>query len=345
MDRRRRQVLSMALATGSVASWATSSGGAAPITPQQVTVALTARNSLYHLPLVLAERLGYFRQQGLQVHLVSHDSGSAGLASVLQGKADVLAGAFEHLFELQRKGHFFQAFVQMTGTPMVSLGVSTVRAAPRSWQDLKSARIGVSALESATHWMSSLWLLHHGLQPRDVQFVEVGTSAAALGSLWEGQVDALCNPDPVMHWLEQRGEIRLIAEARTPAGAQQIAGGPLPGGCLMAREEFLMRHPQAATALADGVMQALRWLQTAGPTDLFKTVPVAPWITDRAVYLGALDKLRDAYARDGLIQEDAVFNAWRLHARVAAQAPSSRNLLARTFTNAFVARSRARSAG
>ena len=170
--------------------------------------------------------------------------------------------------------------------------------------------------------------------------MEVGTSASALGALWEGQVDALCNPDPVMHWLEQRGEIRLISEARTLSGVQQVVGGILPGGCLMAREEFLLRHPQVATVLASGVVQALRWLQTAGPTDLFKAVPVAPWIGDRAVYLGALDKLRDAYARDGQIQEEAVFNAWRAHARVASHAPSHRHLLARTFTNAFVARAK-----
>ncbi len=334
MDRRRRQMLSMALAPGGVLLCRAPARAAT--TPQQVTVALTARNSLYHLPLMLADRLGYFRQQSLQVNLVSHESGPAAMTSVLQGKADVLAGAFERVFDLQRQGHFFQAFVQMSNTPMVSLGVSTLRSAPRTWQDLKSARIGVSAMESGTHWMSILWLLRHGLQPQDVHFVEVGTSTSALGSLWEGQIDALCNPDPVMHWLEQRGEIRLIAEARTPSGTQQIAGGAMPGGCLMAREEFLLRHPQVATALADGVVQTLRWLQTAGPTDLFKTVPVAPWIADRAVYLGALDKLRDAYARDGRIQEDAVSNAWRLHAKVTAQSPSSRNQLARTFTNAFV---------
>lgn len=307
----------------------------------QVTVALTARNSLYHLPVVLAERLGFFRQQGLQVQWLSHESGSAALLSMLQGKADVLAGAFEHLFELQRQGHFFQAFVQTGNTPMLSLGISSLRAVPRSWQDLKSARIGVSALESGTHWMSNLWLLRNGLQPQDVQFVEVGTSASALGALWEGQIDALCNPDPVMHWLEQRGDVRLIAETRTASGVQQVAGGPLPGGCLMAREDYLWRHPQVATALTEGVVQALRWLQTAGPTDLFKAVPVAPWITDRAVYLSALFKLRDAYSRDGWILEDAVSNAWRMHARVATQMPASRQLLARTFTHAFVQRQRA----
>jgi NitT/TauT family transport system substrate-binding protein len=334
MDGRRRQMLSMAMVASGVAAWPAWAANTSDA--RQVTVAMTARNSLYHLPLVLADRLGYFRQQGLQVNLVAHDSGAAGLGSVLQGKADVLAGAFEHVFGLQRKGHFFQAFVQMNNTPMLSLGVVAGPSAPRAWPDLKSARIGVSALESGTHWMSRSWLLHHGVQPQDVLFVEVGTSAAALGALWEGQVDALCNPDPVMHWLEQRGEIRLIAEARTPSGTQQLAGGALPGGCLMAREEYLRRHPQVALALADGVVQALRWLQTAGPTDLFKTVPVAPWMADRAIYLGALDKLHDAYSRDGQIQEDAVFNAWRLHARAATQLPSSRSQLARTFTHAFV---------
>ena len=338
MDTRRRQMLGWAGAgwLGQVLplrqAWAADSR---PMNAS-VTVAMTARNSLYHLPLVLAERLGYFRQQGVQVNLMAHESGAAGVASVLQGRADVLAGAFEHALESQRKGHPLQAFVQMSDTPMLSLGVANGKVVTGQWQELRGARIGVSALESGTHWMASLWLLRHGLALQDVRFVEVGTSASALGALWEGQVDALCNPDPVMHWLEQRGEIRLIAEARSAAGAQQLAGGALPGGCLMARDEFLQRQPQVAMVLAQGVVQALRWLQTAGATDLFKTVPVAPWIPDRAVYLGALDKLRDAFARNGQFQEDAVSNAWRLHTRVASQPSVGRNLLVKTFTNAFV---------
>ena len=345
MDTRRRQWL-QSLGSAGVVGLGQSLGWPvlAAAEARQVTVAMTARNSLYHLPVVLAERLGYFRQQGLQVTLQAHESGAAGVASVAQGRADVLAGAFEHVFELQRKGQAFQAFVQMNATPMVSLGVARGKADVGQWQGLRGARIGVSALESSTHWMASLWLLRHDLQPQDVQFVEVGTSASALGALWEGQVDALCNPDPVMHWLEQRGEIRLIAEARTAAGTQWLAGGALPGGSLMAREDFLQRQPQVATALAEGVVQALRWLQTAGATDLFKAVPVAPWIVDRAVYLGALGKLRDAYSRDGQFEEEAVFNAWRLHARVAQALPVARQQLARSYTNAFTARVRTRGA-
>lgn len=338
MDRQRRHCCTMVLAGAAALAWPSHAA-------QSVSVALSARQSLYHLPLMLAERLGYFRQLGLQVALQPHESGHAALGSVLRGQTDVLAGAFEHVFELQRRGQFFQAFAQMTATPMVSLGVVSTRADHRSWDALRGARIGVSALDSGTHWMASLWLQRHGILPSEVNFVEVGTSATALGALWDGQVDALCNPDPVMHWLEQRGELRLIAQARTASGVQQLAGGPLPGGCLIAREDFLARQPQVAQALAQGLMQALRWLQTAGPTDLFKNVPVAPWISDRSVYLGALERLREAYPREVQIREEAVSNAWRQHARASAQLPAPRQQLARTFTNAFAERSRSRALG
>ena len=344
MDRQRRQWLGWAWATGMAAASAMPSLTRANTSAQPVTVALTAQNSYYHLPVMLAERLGFFRQQGLQVSLLTHDSGAAGLASVLQGKAEVLAGAFEHVFELQRRGQAFQAFVQMADTPMLSLGVSTLRPAPRSWQDLRSARIGISALESSTHWTSLQWLLRNGLRPDDVRFVEVGTSSGALGALWDGHIDALCNPDPLMHWLEMRNDIRLIAEARSHGGTRLMAGGALPGGCLMARESFLQRQPALAGALVDALVQALRWLQTAGPTDLFRVVPVAPWMADRGVYLGALDKLRDAFSRDGRIHQEAVFNAWRMHARVSAQLPIPSDRLSRLYTNAYLLRGRARGA-
>lgn len=336
MDRQRRHTLSTALGL-TAAHWL---GTAVAADVPTVTVAVGARNSLYHLPLMLAERLGFFRQRGVQVELQWHDSGAQALASVQAGQAQVLAGAFERLFELQAQGQYHQAFVQMTRTPLVSMGVTTRWPALQSWQELKSTRIGISSLDSGTHWMASLWLQRHGLQAEEVHFVPVGTSAAALGALWEGEIDVLCNTEPVMHWLEQRNDIRLIAEARTPLGAQQLMGGEVPGGCLMAPESFLLRQPLVAQALAEGVVLALRWLRTAGPTDLFKQLPAPAWMGDRAIYLGAFDKLRDAYARDGVIQEDAVAHAWRAHSRLSPRWRQQRMALARTYTNAFVARGR-----
>ena len=60
MDTRRRQWL-QSLGSAGVVGLGQSLGWPvlAAAEARQVTVAMTARNSLYHLPVVLAERLGY----------------------------------------------------------------------------------------------------------------------------------------------------------------------------------------------------------------------------------------------------------------------------------------------
>lgn len=307
--------------------------------PVRVTVALAERQSLCQLPLTLAEQLGYFKQAGLTVEWQSHEAGAKAVNSALQRQADVVSGAFEHLFGLHGKGLNYQAFVLLGRTPQVSLGVAAHKDL-RSVMALKGARVGVSALDSSTHWMACHWLLQSGVLPEDVTFVEVGSSWGAVESLRSGAIDALCNLDPVMHGMEQRNEIRLLAEARTLMSTRKLMGGAVPGACLFARADFLQKQPAVVQTLADGVVHALKWLQTAGPTDLLKAVPPHHWMGDRALYLGAFEKLRESYAMDGLIPQESVFNAWRAHSRLPGLVHAMR--LPQAYTNAFAIKAKGR---
>lgn len=309
----------------------------------RVKIALAAGESLYHLPLTVADQLGYFRQAGVAIDWVLHDSGARAVSSVLTAQADVLAGAFDHLFVLQQKGYAFQAFVQSGRTPQLSLGVGMRTAATwRSPMDMRGLRLGVSALDSSTHWMACQWLLQNGLLPEDVVFVPVGATGSVIESLRSSAMDALCNPDPVMHWLEQKNEIRVLCETRTLAATRKLLGGVVPGACLMAPTEFVQRHPERVQALSDGVVHALKWLQTAGLTDILKTVPLSHWLGDRAIYLGAFEKLRESYAVDGVLQPQEVWNAWQAHSRLPGVTRQGRVQPDKTFTNVFAQKSKAR---
>lgn len=309
----------------------------------RIRLALAASQSLYQLPLTLADRLGFFRAAGVQVALLPQESGAKALSSALAGHADVVAGAFEHLFGLHLKGQNYQSFVQMSRTPQVSLGGSTRSGiAWHSMADIRGARLGISAFNSTTHWTACQWLLRHGLTLDDVVFVPVGSSPGVMDALRSGSIDALCNPDPVMHWLEQKNEIRLLGDARTLQGTRQLMGGLVPGASLFAHADFMQRHPDRVQALSDGVIQALKWLQTAGPTDILKTVPASHWMGDRAIYLGAFEKLRESYAVDGLVRTEEVAHAWRLHAKLIGSFGPRQIMPERTFTNAFVQKSRLR---
>jgi NitT/TauT family transport system substrate-binding protein len=253
------------------------------------------------------------------------------------GQADVVAGAFEHVLDLQTSGMPWRAFVLQSRAPQISVGLASRRAiGMKHVSELKSLKLGISSVGSATHWVAQHWMKQVGLPADAVQWVALGAGTAnVMEAMRAGIVDALCHVDPVLHYLEQKNELRLMADTRTLSSSQRMFGGPLASACLFSKVEFLQKRPDLAQSLSLGVARALKWLKTAGPTDILRTVPSHHWMGDRAVYLGALEKLRESYSLDGLFGKDAVLTAWRMRALRMALEPGSMTALERSFTNQF----------
>jgi ABC-type nitrate/sulfonate/bicarbonate transport system substrate-binding protein len=66
-----------------------------------VHIAVGGKASLYYLPLTLAEQLGYFKAEGLEVKISDFAGGSQSLRAVIGGSADVVSGAYEHTINMQ----------------------------------------------------------------------------------------------------------------------------------------------------------------------------------------------------------------------------------------------------
>ncbi len=324
---------------------ATAAWGQKPaIEKPRLNLAVGGKTALCYLPLTIAEQLGFFSDEGLEVELGDHAGGSLAQQALLQGRADVAAGGFEHPILLRQGGISCRAFVFLGRAPQLVFGVGT-RALPeyRHLVQLKGRRIGVTALESPPQWFAARLLARAGLVPGDVEYVGVGTSTAAADAVREGRIDAIANIDPVISLLELRGDIRVVADTRSLRGTQDVYGGPMPGGCLYAPQDFVLRYPQTVQALTNAVVRALKWLQTAGPSDIVRAVPEAYMYGDRAIYLSALEKAREALSPDGVATEDGVATAHRIvadHASrtraIRAQAPGA------TYTNDFARRAKLR---
>lgn len=341
-EERRRALLAAAalpLLTG---------GGVLAQTPRQrpevskVTLAVGGRTALYYLPLTIAEQLGYFKEEGLVVELQDHAAGSLALQSMLKGQADLTAGSYEHVIDLRRKGVNCRAFVFMGRAPQMVLGAST-RVFPqfRELTQLRGRRVGITAPGSATHWFAKFVLGRGGVKPADVEYVGVGNSTAAAMALREGHIDAIANIDPVMTLLEFRSEIRVLADTRSLRGTSDLYGGPMGAGCLYAPQDFVLRYPRATQALTNAIVRALKWLQTAGPSDIVRAVPEAYMHGDRAIYLAAFGKAREAMSPDGIVSEECVETTHRVMAQydglgAIVRAPSP----AATFTNEFALRAK-----
>ncbi|MEX3934785.1 ABC transporter substrate-binding protein [Paraburkholderia phymatum] len=304
MQRRSFLAGTAALAGASLVGSPLAFGQGKPET-SKVAIAVGGKNLFYYLPLTIAERRNFFKDEGLDVEISDFAGGSQALKAAVGGSADVVSGAFEHTLLLQAKNQYFREFVLQGRAPQIVLAVSKkTMASYKSIADLKGKKIGVTAPGSSTSIMASFVLAKAGLTAKDVSFIGVGAGAGAIAALQSGQIDALANLDPVMTKLERSSEIRVVSDTRTLNDTHTVFGGNMPAGCLYASQAFISKNPNTTQALANAMVRALKWLQTATGTELINTVPESYLLGDRALYLDAWQHVKEAMSPDGLMPAD-----------------------------------------
>ena len=309
----------------------------------KVALAVGGKNLLYYLPLTIAESLGYFKNEGLDVTINDFAGGAQSLRALVGGSVDVVSGAFEHTVNMQAKGQKLRAFVLMGRAPQIVLGVNP-KLMPnfKSVTDLKGKKIGVTAPGSSTNVMANFVLAKAGLKPTDVSFVGVGASSGAVAAMRSGQIDAISNLDPVITLLQRSGDLKIVADTRVVPEADKIFGGPMPAACLYAKTDFVEKSPATVQALANAIVRADKWIQAAGPGEIIKAVPESFLLGDRAVYIDAFLAAKGALSPDGMIPEKGPDTAFRALASIDAEIAAAKLDLPAVFTNEFVKKANAK---
>ncbi|WP_431310413.1 ABC transporter substrate-binding protein [Limnohabitans lacus] len=309
----------------------------------KLTIAVGGKNLFYYLPLTIAEQLGYFKAEGLDVTIVDFAGGSRALQAVVGGSADVVSGAFEHTINMQFKGQPMRAFVLQGAAPQIVLGVNP-KTLPnfKTVADLKGKKIGVTAPGSSTNVLANFVLAKAGLKPSDVSFVGVGAGSGAVAAMRAGQIDAMSNLDPVITLLTRSGDMKIVTDTRNMAEAEKVFGGPMPAGCLYAPQPFLDKHPHTAQALANAMVRANKWIQQAGGGDIIKAVPESYLLGDRAVYIEGFLAAKQAMSVDGSFPAKGAETAFRALASVDDKLAAAKLNLNAVYTNDFVKKANAK---
>jgi len=309
----------------------------------RVVLAVGGKPALHHLPLTIADQLGYFRAEGLELEIIDMQTAVRASQALAGGTAQVCASPFEQVLALQARNQWCQAFVVQARTPQIAFGVST-RSMPgyKTLADLKGKKIGIAGPGSSSYMVVNLLLSRARLGAGDVSFLELGSTAGALAALRSGQIDAISYSDPVMTMLEQKGEVKVVSDTRTLKGTVDVFGGPMPSACLYASSEFVQKNPNTCQALTNAMVHALKWLQTAGPGDIIKTVPDAYLLGDRALYLASFEQVRESISPDGLMPLEAARTALRALLAFDPAVQGGKINLPRAFTNEFALKAKGR---
>ena len=305
----------------------------------KLTIAVGGKNLLYYLPLTIAESLGYFKAEGLDVTIADFAGGSRALQAVVGGSADVVSGAFEHTLNMQAKGIKLRAFALQGRAPQIVLGINP-KTMPnfKSVADLKGKKIGVTAPGSSTNVMANFVLAKAGIKPGDVSIIGVGAASGAVAAMKAGQIDAISNLDPVITLLPRSGDLKIISDTRIVAEADKVFGGPMPAGCMYAPQAFIDKNPATVQAIANAIVRADKWIQAAGAADIIKAVPESYLLGDRAVYVDAFLASKGAMSPDGMIPEAGAATAVRALQSVDESLKSVKFDLGAAWTNDFVKR-------
>jgi NitT/TauT family transport system substrate-binding protein len=312
-------------------------GAAQAIEKKQVTLGVGGKTALYYLPLTICERLGYFKEQGLDVTINDFRGGAQSLQALVGGSVDVVTGAYEHTIRMQAKGQDIRALIELGRFPGIVVGVRKEKAADyRSAADLKGTKIGVSAPGSSTNFFVMYLMAKAGLKPIDAAYIGVGIGPSAVAAIKRGEIDALSNLDPVMIKLEQGGDIKIVADSRTEEGTRAIFGGSNPAAVLYAKRDFIERNPNTVQALVNAFYKTLKWLEKATPAQIAATVPEEYFLGDKALYVAAVAANKPVYSLTGIIPAAGMQSAADMLLAFDEELKGAKVDLAQTFDDRFV---------
>jgi NitT/TauT family transport system substrate-binding protein len=336
---RRWRTTALALAAALAALLPATGQESRPDKPElaKVRLAVGGKPALFYLPLSVAERLGYFREQGIDLEISDFPGGARALQALIGGSADVVTGAYDHTIQMQAKNQPIVATIQLGRFPGYVLAVLSAKS-PRYQgpKDLKGMKVGITAPGSSTHMMVQHLLVRNGLRPDEASFIGVGASASAVAAVQRGEIDAIVNVDPVISLLESQGLIKVVADTRTLEGTREVFGGPYPAAVLYAPRPFIDKHPRTIQALVDALARSLKWIASHSPEEILALMPPEYALGNKANYLESIRKSLPMYSADGRFTREGAQTA---HAVLSAFDPEVANAtvdLSATYTDAFV---------
>jgi NitT/TauT family transport system substrate-binding protein len=329
------------LATALVLALAAAASAQAP-EKKQITLGVGGKSALYYLPLTICERLGYSKEQGLDVGINDFRGGSQSLMALVGGSVDAVTGAYEHIIRMQAKGQDIRAVIELGRFPGIVVGVRKEKAANyRSAADLKGMKIGVTAPGSSTNFFVMYMMSKAGLKPTDASYIGIGIGPSAVAAIKKGEIDALSNLDPMITKLERDGDIKVVADSRTEQGTRALFGGSNPAAVLYLKHDFIEKNPNTVQAMVNAFYKTLKWLDAATPEQIAATVPEEYLVGDKELYLAALKANKAVYSLTGIIPPEGMKSAADMLLAFDEEIKGAKVDLSNTFEDRFVKRTAA----
>jgi NitT/TauT family transport system substrate-binding protein len=314
------------------ASFAASAANAA----DKITIMVGGYEKQIYLPAKLAESLGYFKDEGLDVELLNEAAGVDAENQLLAGAVQGVVGFYDHCVDLQAKGKFVESLVQFSQAPGEVEMVSSKHPEIKSPANFKGKTLGVTGLGSSTNFLTLFMASKAGLQPGDVVTVPVGAGGTFIAAMQQDQIQAGMTTEPTISRLIKTGEASVLVDMRTVESTRKALGGTYPAASLYMETAWVDAHKDEAQKLASAFVKTLRYINTHSAAEIADKMPKDFYVGDKDGYIKALNDGKGMFTTDGVMPEDGPKTVLAVLSEFSKNVKGKQIDLSKTYTTEFV---------
>jgi NitT/TauT family transport system substrate-binding protein len=302
----------------------------------KITIMVGGYEKHIYLPAKLAEALGYFKDEGLDVELLNEPAGVDAENQLLAGAVQGVVGFYDHCVDLQAKGKFVESVVQFSQAPGEVELASTKHPEIKSAADFKGMNLGVTGLGSSTNFLTQYLASKAGLQPGDFTSVPVGAGATFIAAMQQDKIEAGMTTEPTISRLLKTNEARVLIDMRSVESTRSALGGTYPAASLYMETSWVDAHKETTQKLANAFVKTLKYINTHSAEDIADKMPKDFYVGDKDGYVKALADGKAMFTADGVMPDDGPKTVLAVLSTFSKNVKGKQIDLSKTYTSEFV---------
>ncbi len=273
----------------------------AAMAADKVTIMVGGYEKHIYLPAKLAESLGYFKAEGLDVELLNEGAGVDAENEMLAGAVQGVVGFYDHCVDLQTKGKYVESVVQLSQAPGEVELVSSKHPEVKTMADLRGKSLGVTGLGSSTNFLTQYLMVKAGVPLGEFTSLPVGAGTTFIAAMQQDKIQAGMTTEPTISRLLKTGEARILVDMRSIEKTKQALGGTYPAASLYMPTDWVEKNKPTVQKLANAFVKTLKFISTHSAAEIAEKMPKDFYVGDKEAYIKALADGKSMFTSDGVM--------------------------------------------
>ncbi len=257
-------------------------------------------HSIFYAPQYAAIELGYFKDENINLNLITGFGADKVMTSLVSGEADIGFMGSESSIYVYQEGSTdyainFAQLTQRAGNFLVSRNAEN----GFKWDDLKGKTVLGGRAGGMPEMLFEYILKKNNISPADdltiLQNVDFGSTAAAFTS---GIADYTVEFEPSATLLEQQNEGYVVASLGTDSGY-------VPYTAYCANKSYVEKHPDVIQGFTNAIQKGLNYVNTHTSSEIAETIAPQFPETDLETITTIVEryKSQDTWKNDTIFEE------------------------------------------